>query len=127
MGDMLRCFLWICERTCCIGLHGDVFAATWCAKSTGLPVKRVRSAFRRLAESGYVQKDHEGGWSDWTGNIWCMHGYSLTGKGLKPALCSRIAKEESDRFDEWVRESEIRCAQECDDACRGSRCDSRPV
>jgi hypothetical protein len=57
-------------------------------------LKRVRDAFKRLANAGYVEKDYEGGWDDWHERLYCIHGYSLTEKGRNTSIWKRFEREE---------------------------------
>lgn len=74
---------WIAEQTAAISNHPYVFSCTWIAKSIGESVHKVRKYMKELEKEGYVKKDHEGGYSEYTGNIYCIHGYSLTEKGAE--------------------------------------------
>lgn len=95
MNVLLTCFLWICDRSACYGCpHPEVYPATWCAKDTGISLYRVRKAFKRLANAGYVEKDYEGGWDDWNERLYCIHGYSLTENGRNTSIWKRFDREE---------------------------------
>lgn len=97
---------WICRQSAAICNHPDVFSCTWIAKGIHESVYKVRKCMKELESDGYVKKDHEGGISDWTSEIYCIHGYSLTEKGCE----HKYYKDAYDKDVEWwnkhLRESE---------------------
>ena len=72
---------WIAEQTAAICNHPYVFSCTWIAKGINESVYKVRKYMKELEKEGYVKKSHEGGYDDWSGRIYCIHGYALTKKG----------------------------------------------
>lgn len=100
MNVLLTCFLWICDRSACYGCpHPEVYPATWCAKDTGISLYRVRKAFKRLANAGYVAVGTDGGWNDYAACIWALRGYYLTRKGAETAIFKRYEREEFERIE----------------------------
>ncbi len=95
MNDLLSCFLWICKQdTNYCTKHAYVYPCTWCSGATGIPLKRVRNAMKRLASYGYVRIDTDGGYDDWNERIWCLRGYVLTEKGRGTAIWKKYEREE---------------------------------
>lgn len=72
---------WVAEQTACICIHPYVFPCTVVAKSINESVYKVRKWMKELENDGYVKKDYEGGYDEYSGVIYCIHGYSLTEKG----------------------------------------------
>jgi hypothetical protein len=56
---------------------------------------------KQLEVYGYVKKDSEGGYSDWTDRIYCIHGYSVTEKGRNTDYWKEQARKER----EWIENS----------------------
>lgn len=103
MKDLARVFCWICDQDTNYGcLHVFVYPATWCARCTGIPLRRVRDAMRRLAKYGYIQRDHEGGWNDYACCIYCVHGYATTEKGRSTAIWKKFEREEIKLIEEML-------------------------
>lgn len=90
------CLKWICEHSAAICEHPTVFSCTWIAKGLNLTNYLARKCMRDLAAEGYVKRSHEGGWSDWTDQIYCIHGYELTKKGAEHPYYKRRLKEDMD-------------------------------
>lgn len=104
MNVLLTCFIWICDQSTNYGCpHPFVYSATWCSAGTGLSLKRVRDAFKRLVNAGYVKKDYEGGWDDWNERLYCIHGYSLTEKGRNTSIWKRFDREEIEYIERSLR------------------------
>lgn len=104
MGDLLTCFKWICNQdtnycTC----HAYVYSCTWCSENTGISLKRVRNAMKRLAMYGYVKKDFEGGYDEWWERLYCIHGYSLTDKGRATAIWKAYETAEIEYIERSLR------------------------
>lgn len=104
MSDLVRVFVWLCsmdtDYSCA---HVSVYPATWCAEFTGLPLRRVRDAMRRLERYGYIRKDSEGGWDDWNCRIYCVHGYAITEKGRETSIWKKADRLEIERIKEALR------------------------
>ncbi len=80
MTDNEAVLKWFCEQDAAICNHPSVFSCTWAAESLKISVRRVRKIMKQLEADGYVVKAHEGGWDDWTGKLYCIHGYAVTKK-----------------------------------------------
>ena len=94
---------WICEQSAAICNHPDVFSCTWVARGVNITLYMARKCMRDLAEDGYVKKSHEGGWSDWTGEIYCIHGYTLTQKGVEHPYYQRRLNEDMDWWNRAIK------------------------
>lgn len=89
--DYDKCLKWICEQdasicnhpSTLICNHPSTFSCTWIAEDTGIPVRKVRKIMKQLAADGYVFKNSEGGWDEWNGKLYCIHGYSVTKKAMQ--------------------------------------------
>lgn len=80
MDDYDSVLKFFCESDAMICRHPYVFPCTWCAESLKISLYRVRKAVKQLVTDGYLVKDSEGGWDEWSGHIYCLRGYSLTEK-----------------------------------------------
>ena len=98
--DYQKCLKWICEEDAAICNHPYVYPCSWCAEVTGIPVKKVRKIMKQLEAEGYVVKDYEGGWDEWNGKLYCIHGYSVTEKGRQTKYWQE--KDHADR-EYWDR------------------------
>ena len=88
---------WICEQSAAICNHPYTFPCTWIAEDIGESVYKVRKYMKELEAEGYVKKNHEGGYDEYNGWIYCLHGYSLTAKGTE----TQYYKDKYERDKEW--------------------------
>lgn len=106
MTDYERCLKWICEEDAkipvCLSYDGGVYPCTWIAKDLGISVWKVRRIMKRLEAEGYVVKDHVGGWDEWTGNLYCIHGYSITQKAADTDWWKNKRKLEEEEIRKWA-------------------------
>lgn len=99
--DALR---YICLRSAAICEHGYVFPCTTIATGIKESVYKVRKYMKELAKEGYVVKSHEGGYSDWLGWIYCVHGYELTAKGTEHPYYQNELKAQMDWWEHALKE-----------------------
>ncbi len=97
---------WLAEQSASICMHPDVYPCTWIAEGIGQSVRKVRSWMRELEAEGFVKKCHEGGIDDWTGEIYCIHGYALTRKGKATPYYQEAYKREVDWINRALQEPE---------------------
>ena len=101
--DVLK---WICEQSASISNHPNVFSCTWIANRIHESVYKVRKYMKELEADGYVRKDHEGGVDEWTCEIYCIHGYSLTGKGYEHKYYKDAYNREVEWWEKHIHEKE---------------------
>ena len=102
--DLLTCFLWICNQDTnywCV--HVSVYSCKHCAECTGLSLKRVRDAMKRLAQYGYVKLDHDGGYDEWYERLYCVRGYAVTRKGRDTAIWKNIERKAIEEIERSLR------------------------
>ena len=111
MSDYDKCLKAICEADAEISIHPYTYPCTYIARLVNLPVKKVRQIMRKLEENGYVIRNHEGGWDDWSEKLYCIHGYSVTRKGQETKYWQDADKAEREYIQEQLD-------KECEEARR---------
>ena len=96
MTDRDKCLKAICEADAAICNHPYTFPCTYIARVAELPVKKVRKIMQQLEASGYVIRNHEGGYDDWSGHIYCIHGYSVTKKAQQTGFWKDFDRKEQE-------------------------------
>lgn len=107
-----ECLKFICEQTACIFNPAYIFTSRMCAKHCGCSIYRARKALNELVAMGYLVKDHDGGYDDWSDKIWCLQGYSLTKKGDEHPYYIEQYRRDVEWFEksqrEWREEEKAR-------------------
>ena len=105
--DYDKCLKWICEQDASICDHPSVFSCTWIAEGTGIPVRKVRKIMKQLAADGYVFKNSEGGWDEWHGKLYCIHGYSVTKKATQLEYWQKRYQEDVAYWEDAMNEAAL--------------------
>jgi hypothetical protein len=104
--DYERVLKWICEESAkipvCCSYDGGVYPCTWIAKDLKISVRKVRRIMKRLEAGGYVVKDHYGGWDEWNGKIFCIHGYAAAKKVGQMAWYKEKRAQEEEDIRRWA-------------------------
>lgn len=83
LNDRDKCLKCWCELSARIDNSSNTIPCTSISKITGISKEVVRKIAKELERDGYIVKEHDGGFDEDSGRVYCIHGYCITNKGME--------------------------------------------